>query len=134
MQQVQSIKQLLVNMRRDVLGECIEACALCEFACVSCADVCLGQPILGPLRRCIRLNLDCADLCALTAHLVARAFSAEPKLVQAQLEICASLCAACEKECRKLSPWNDQCQLCAHACSHCEALCREAALQVAQLH
>jgi hypothetical protein len=134
MQQVQSIKQLLVNMRRDVLGECIEACALCEFACVSCADACLGQPALESVRRCIRLNLDCADLCALTSHLVSRAFSAEPKLVQAQLEICASLCQVCEVECRKLGTVHDHCQICAHACSHCEALCREAAVQVAQQH
>jgi hypothetical protein len=134
MQQVQSIKQLLVNIRRDVLGECIEACTLCEFACVSCADSCLGQDSLAMLRQCIRLNLDCADVCALTSHLVSRAMAAEPKLVLAQLEICASLCAACEHECRKLSFTHDQFHICAHACNHCESLCREAAMQVSQQH
>ena len=134
MQQVQSIKQLLVNIRRDVLGECIEACSLCEFACVSCADSCLGQDTLEPVRQCIRLNLDCADVCALTSHLVARALAAEPKLVQAQLEICASLCGACGRECRRLSLAHDQLTICAHACNHCEMLCREAAAQVSHQH
>lgn len=134
MHQLQSIKQLLVNIRRDVLGECIEACMLCEFACVSCADSCLGQNSLELLCRCIRLNLDCADVCALTSQLVARASAAEPKLVQEQLEICASLCAACGHECRRLSFAHDQLKLCAHACNHCETLCRQAATQVSQLH
>lgn len=134
MQQMQSMKQLLVTIRRDVLGECIEACALCEFACVTCADACLTDSALDPLRDCVRINLDCADVCALTGHLVSRAFSAEPKLVRAQLEICADLCAACEAECRKLSSANGHCHMCAQACSHCQSLCREAASQVALQH
>jgi hypothetical protein len=132
MQQVQSIKQLLVHIRRDVLGECIEACALAEFACVTCADACLGESPNAAVRDTVGLNLDCADVCALTGHLVSRAFAAEPRLVQAQLEICASLCAACELECRKLALANSHAVMCAHACNHCEALCREAALAVAQ--
>ena len=134
MQQMQSIKQLLVSIRRDVLGECIEACAVCEFACVTCADACLGDTTLDPLRDCVRLNLDCADVCALTSHLVSRACSAEPKLVRAQLEICADLCAATQAECRKLGRSNGHCHMCAQACLHCESLCREAAMQVSQLH
>jgi hypothetical protein len=134
MQQVQSIKQLLVHIRRDVLGECIEACALAEFACVTCADACLGESPSAAVRDCVGLNLDCADVCALTGHLVSRAFAAEPKLVQAQLEICASLCAACEAECRKMAIAHSHCVMCAHACGHCEALCREAAKAVALQH
>jgi hypothetical protein len=134
MQQMQSIKQLLVDIRRDVLGETIEACALAEFACVTCADACLGETTLAPVRDCIRVNLDCADVCALTSHLVSRAYSAEPKLVQAQLEICASLCAACEAACRKLAHSLSHCQMCAQACGHCEALCREAVQRIALQH
>jgi len=92
----------------------------------------MGETKTELLRDCVRLNLDCADVCALTGHLVSRAFSAEPKLVQAQLEICANLCAACEAECRQLARLHDHCLICAQACSQCEGLCREAALQVAQ--
>jgi len=131
---VQSLKQLLVNIRRDVLGECIEACALAEFACVTCADSCLGESPTAAVRDCVGLNLDCADVCALTGHLVSRAFAAEPKLVQAQLEICARLCAACQVECAKLAFSHTQCVMCAHACRHCEALCLEAAKAVALQH
>ena len=135
MQNMQSMKQLLVNMRRDVLGECIEACALCEFACVTCADACLDVEDKPPaIRDCVQLNLDCADVCALTGHLVLQAFSVEPKLVQAQLQICARLCAACEVECRKYGELHNHCYMCAQACSRCEVLCRAAATQVAQLH
>ena len=135
MQHMQSIKQLLINMRRDVLGECIEACALCEFACVTCADAWLdNEDRPTGIGDCVQLNLDCADVCALTGHLVSRAFSVEPKLVRAQLEICARLCAACEAQCRKRGEVHGHCYMCAQACGRCEVLCRAAATQVAQLH
>ena len=32
--------------------------------CTACADACLGEDDVGELTRCIRLDLDCADLCA----------------------------------------------------------------------
>lgn len=50
--------------RFRVLVECLDACAECATACTMCADACLAEPGVAELTRCIRLDLDCADLCA----------------------------------------------------------------------
>ena len=46
------------------LVSCVESCFDCAQACTACADACLGEDALAELRQCIRLNLDCADICA----------------------------------------------------------------------
>src|SRR5512139_150924 len=80
------------------LAECIDLCVDCELACASCADACLGEQELTMLRKCIRANLDCADVCNITARLLSRQFEAEPGVMVAQLEACARACVACAAE------------------------------------
>ncbi len=62
----------------DALVECIERCSAWEAACVSCADACLREAGVQQLVDCIRLNLDCADLCGVTVRLLSRHSSREP--------------------------------------------------------
>lgn len=71
------------------LIECIEACRDCAQACTACADACLGEEQVTELRRCIRLDLDCADVCQ-TAF--------ERRTARAQLEACVEACRACGEE------------------------------------
>ncbi|PZR46774.1 MAG: four-helix bundle copper-binding protein, partial [Stutzerimonas stutzeri] len=47
----------------DALIRCIEECYSCAQICTSCADACLAEEMVAQLRQCIRLNLDCADIC-----------------------------------------------------------------------
>ena len=51
---------------------CIEACLDCAESCIICADACLGEEMVAELRRCIRLDQDCAEICAATAGVVTR--------------------------------------------------------------
>ena len=63
---VQSIISTHPNFRVNVkerLLRCIEACFDCGQSCVACADACLAEDMVTDLRQCIRLNLDCADVC-----------------------------------------------------------------------
>jgi hypothetical protein len=46
----------------DTLARCVEECFVCAQSCTACADACLGEPDVADLTRCIRLNLDCADI------------------------------------------------------------------------
>jgi hypothetical protein len=46
-----------------------------------CADACLGEEKVEMLRRCIRLNLDCADVCNATGRMLSR--QQEPDLESA---------------------------------------------------
>ena len=49
--------------------EAIDEAYACAQTCTSCADACLAEEKVTELRQCIRLNLDCADVCAGTATL-----------------------------------------------------------------
>jgi hypothetical protein len=130
----QSIDEIWARVQRDVPLECIEACALCEFACLACAEACLSGVELEKLGTCVRLNLDCAEICLATRTLVAEALLFAPRLVHAQLMVCARLCASCEAECRRLGVPRDFFSVCARACAHCETLCFETSQQVQNLH
>jgi hypothetical protein len=105
---------------------CIEACAECERACAACADACLGAPDPGPLRKCIRLNLDCADICNTSARVLTRQFHASLKFIRVQIEACALVAAACGAECLANAETHRHCRFCADACKRCEEACRKA--------
>ncbi len=110
----------------DVVRSCIEACFECEQICLTCADACLGEENLADLRQCIRLNLDCADVCGATGRMVARQARPEPNLWRAMLEACAQACRSCAEECRKHEGKHEHCRICREACERCERACRDA--------
>jgi hypothetical protein len=107
------------------LAECIDACLNCELSCVVCADACLGEREVEALRRCIRLNLDCADVCGVTARSLSRQLQADDML-RALVEACARACSRCEVECRRHASMHEHCRLCAATCRRCAECCREA--------
>ncbi|HSK22606.1 MAG TPA: four-helix bundle copper-binding protein [Egicoccus sp.] len=111
------------QLRTDLLSKVIEAAADCAAHCDACADACLeeGNP---DLVRCIRSDLDCADICTATAKVVARAgASGQPWLEL--VKVCMQACASCAEECEQHADMHDHCRACAEACRRCEAACRE---------
>lgn len=110
---------------RTALSSCLEACVSCELACVSCADACLGEKNVDPLRRCIRLNQDCADFCGVTARVLSRQLESDFGVFRSALEACALACAACAAECDKHAGHHEHCRICAAECRRCEAECRK---------
>ena len=109
----------------ETLAACLRACAECEIACRSCADACLGEPEIDPLRRCIRLNLDCAALCAATIDIASRTYAVDAAFLTAELELCARICEMCATECEK-HQHHEHCKVCAGACRGCADACRAA--------
>jgi hypothetical protein len=112
-------------LQRDALIQAIEVCILCEQTCAACADACLGEDDLDSLRRCIRANLDCADVCASTARMLSRHFAPQVALIASQLALCAAACALCAEECGK-HHHHEHCQVCAEMCARTEDECRQA--------
>src|SRR3982751_2702232 len=74
------------------LVRCIEECLACGQACTSCADACLSEESVTQMRQCIRLNLDCADLCFATARLATRRAGGNVPTLQAILNACRMAC------------------------------------------
>ena len=56
----------------QALVDAIDAAYACAQTCTSCADACLAEDMVAQLRQCIRLNLDCADVCDAAATLGSR--------------------------------------------------------------
>ena len=70
--QVQEMLSTHPKMRgqsNDLLIRCIEECYSCAQSCTACADACLAEDMVKSLTQCIRLNLDCADVCNITGRL-----------------------------------------------------------------
>jgi hypothetical protein len=111
------------GLDRAALQECIEACFDCAQACTACADACLGEEQVQQLVRCIRLNLDCADICDTTGRVLSRQTEPEPALLRAQLQACAEACRACGVECERHAGHHEHCRVCAESCRRCEAAC-----------
>lgn len=109
----------------DAVSACIAACFECEQVCTLCADACLGEKELEHLRQCIRLDLDCADVCGATGRMIARQAAPDPQLWRLTLEACAEACRACAVECSKHAAKFGHCRICREACLKCERACRE---------
>ena len=102
----------------------IETLSTCQQICTSCADACLGESIhLAALRRCIRTDLDCADVCATMIRLLVRQTETPNSLVHAQLHACALACQLCADECGLHATMHEHCRICAEVCRQCQEKC-----------
>ena len=110
----------------DALVQCIEACFDCAHSCNACADACLAEQHIDMLRRCIRLNQDCADICIATGNVLSRQFAADPRILRAQLEACLVACQMCGDECSKHAQMHEHCRVCGDACRACAQACQAA--------
>ena len=115
--------QAMISTHPDVRGNtnealirCIEACYSCAQTCTSCADACLAEEMVADLRQCIRLNLDCADVCEATGRLISRQTEPDWSLLRAQLEACVAACQVCGAECERHAGHHEHCRVCAEAC------------------
>ena len=99
----------------------IEACNACAVACSHCAASCLQEQDLKMMVRCIALDMDCAQICALAAAAMARG----SEHAKAICGLCADICQSCGDECAKHQM--KHCQECAKACQQCASECRKMA-------
>lgn len=101
----------------------VAAASECAAVCTACADACLAEDDPAALRACIRTDLDCADLCAVTARLISRPGPQDPATLRAQLDACATACRACAEECDEHAERMEHCRACAEACRACAEAC-----------
>jgi hypothetical protein len=111
----------IINMPKQKYSACIEACNSCAVACNHCAASCLQEQDVKMMARCIALDLDCAQICALAAAAMARG----SEHAKAICGLCADICQSCADECAKHAM--EHCQQCAKACLQCALECRKMA-------
>lgn len=110
----------------DALIRCIEQCYACAQTCTACADACLAEDMVQSLRQCIRLNLDCADICGVTGRIATRRTGSDEEMIRRMLDACAAACRLCGEECERHASKHEHCRVCADACRQCREACEEA--------
>lgn len=108
-------------MAHEQHAELIKTLHDCAAACNHCFDACLQEDDVKMMAQCIRLDRECADICAYLEHAVTRNSPFVAELAQA----CATICEACAAECAQHD--HDHCQKCAEACAKCAEACRSVA-------
>lgn len=106
----------------EALGRAVKHAMYCSAICNSCADACLAEDM--DMSQCIRMCLDCSDVCQATYRIAMRRTGGNRELIRAQLATCIKACELCEAECAKHD--NDHCRRCAQMCRECAEDCRAA--------
>jgi Domain of Unknown Function (DUF326) len=124
-------RQLLDTHARDfkidagVLTATIDALSDCTQACTADADADLSERNLAELVKCVRLCLECTDICGATLGVVSRPAEYDTHVTAPLLEACVAICKSCGDECERHARMHEHCRLCAEACRRCERACRE---------
>ncbi|UGY93569.1 four-helix bundle copper-binding protein [Streptomyces gobiensis] len=112
-----------INLDRDLISDTVQVLMECAQACTACGDSCLSEMEIGELAKCIRTDLDCADICETTARVLSRHTGYDANLTRAQLDACIQACTSCADECER-HPRHDHCRICAETCRRCAEACR----------
>jgi len=90
-----------LDVDADLLAGAIDAMADCAQACIADTDADLGEPNVTEMVRCIRLCLDCADVCTATAGVTSRPAGYDANVTGPLLEACVAICKSCGDECER---------------------------------
>lgn len=119
------------QMDREALSECVTQLSSCKDTCILCADACLASKRVDQLTRCIRLDLDCADVCETTGRLLLRQLEPDWNLNRKQLEACVAACRICGGECQRHADMHEHCRICSESCRETEKACERLLQEVA---
>jgi len=103
----------------------IDAFNDCAQACIADTDADLGEHDVAEMVTCIRLCLDCADVCTTTAGIASRPSGYDPEVARPLLEACVASCRSCGDECERHASMHEHCRICAEACRRAEQASRD---------
>ena len=112
------------NVDADVLAAAIDALGDCVQACNADNAADLGEPNVTEMVTCIRLCLDCVDICSATAGVISRQTEYDANVTRPLLDACAATCKSSDDECERHAMMHEHCRG-AEACRRCEQACRD---------
>ncbi len=113
------------NVDAGVLAATIDALTDCAQACTADTDADLSEQNVTDMVKCIRLCLNCADVCTATIAVTSRQAEYDANVAKPLLEACAAICKSCGDECEQHAQMHEHCRICEQACRRCEQACRE---------
>jgi hypothetical protein len=108
-----------------VLGATIDALSDCAQACAADVDADLNEQNVAEMVRCIRLCLDCTEVCRATLGVLSRQHGYDPGVARPLLQACVAECKSCGDECARHAEHHEHCRICEEACRRCEQACRQ---------
>lgn len=114
-----------ITLDRKQLAEAIEVVTECAQTCTACADACLSEQDVAHTTRCIRDDLDCADICETTSRVLSRHTGYDANLTLATVRACIEACRTCAASCEEHAGHMEHCRICMETCQRCERTCRE---------
>jgi uncharacterized membrane protein len=114
-----------LNVDADLLAATIDALSDCAQACIADTDADLGEQNVTEMVRCIRLCLDCADVCTAAMGVISCQADYDAAVTRPLLQACVAICKSCGDECERHARMHEHCRVCAEACRRCERACRE---------
>jgi hypothetical protein len=113
------------DIEAGVVADVLDALTDCAQACAADVYADLVEPSVTDMVKCIRLCLDCTDICTANIGVLSRLTDLEIDVIKPLLEACVSICKACGDECEGHAEMHDHCRICAEACRRCEKACRQ---------
>jgi uncharacterized membrane protein len=114
-----------VAVDAGLLAAAIDALSDCAQACITDVDADLSEQNVTEMVTCIRLCLDCADVCTATIGVISRPASYDANVTRPLLEACVAICKSCGDECGRHARMHEHCRVCEQACRVCEQACRQ---------
>ena len=114
-----------VGVDTEVLAAAIDALSDCAQACIADVDADMSEQNVTEMATCIRLCLDCADVCTATIGVTSRQADCDANVTRPLLQACVAICASCGDECERHARHYEHCRVCEQACRVCERACRE---------
>jgi hypothetical protein len=114
-----------LSVDAGALAATIDALSDCAQACTADVAADLGEPDVSEMVTCIRLCLDCTDICTATLGVLSRQADGGAMVTRPLLEACAAICRGCGDECERHARMHEHCRICGEACRRCEQACRE---------
>ncbi len=102
---------------------CIGACFECGQTSKTCADSCLSEDMGQEMVECIRICLQCADVCNATGYMLLQRIESDESILRNQLRSCIAGCKPCCAECEKHADTIEQCRVCAESSRNCAEIC-----------
>ena len=112
------------DLDAGVLAVAIEALVDCAQACIADVDADLSERNVTEMVKCVRLCLDCADVCTATVGVTSRQAEYDATVATQLIEACVAICKSCGDECERHTEMH-HCRVCAEACRRCEQACRQ---------
>jgi len=113
-----------ISIDANLLAATIDALGDCAQSCTADTDADLSEDNLAEMVKCIRLCLNCTDICTATAGILSRLAEYDADATRPLLEACAATCKSCGDECERHAHM-PHCRICAEACRRCEQACRD---------